>query len=144
MTEVKTWPERHRRPAMLGVIYRVLGSVMGAIVMYALWLMAVLARMPRPPVPPSFALTLTAPVVTAVGFALGMLVVERFTQRRQSALRATFLWTLTGCAVGTLAMFPFGGMLVGFGMFGLGTAALIVREVFLHRDRGPVKSTEAE
>jgi hypothetical protein len=109
---------------------------MGALIMFALWLTAVLARMPRPPVPPSFALTLTAAVVTPVGFALGMLVVERLTRRRRGTLRGTFLWTWAGCTIGTLMMFPFGGMMAGFGLLGLGTAALLIREVLLYRDEG--------
>ncbi len=119
---------------MLGVLVRVLGSLTGGIIMFAVWLTAVLARMPRPPVPPSFAVTLTAPIVTAVGFALGMLVAERLTQRRQGGVRGAFLWPLAGCTVGTLVMFPLGGMLVGFGLFGLGTAALLIREVLLRRE----------
>src|SRR5512136_1747913 len=119
---------------MLGVLFRVLGSLMGGIIMFGVWLTAVLARMPRPPVPPSFAVTLTAPVVTAVGFGQGMLVAERLTQRRQGGVPGAFLWSLVGGTVGTLVMFPFGGMLIGFGMFGLGTAALLIREVFWQRN----------
>jgi hypothetical protein len=113
--------------------FRVLGSLLGGIIMFAVWLIAVLVRMPRPPVPPSFAVTLTAPVVTAAGFGLGMLLAERLTQRRRGGVRGAFLWSLAGGTVGTLAMFPFGGMLVGFGLFGLGTAALVIREVLLQR-----------
>ncbi len=118
---------------MPGLLIRAAVSVLGGVIGFAVWLIVVLSRMPRPPVPPSFALTLTAPVVTAVGFALGMSVAERLTRRRRGALRGTFLWTLVGCSVGTLVMFPFGGMLVGFGLFGLGTTALLVREVSLER-----------
>ncbi len=85
---------------MLGILCRVSGSVSGGIIMFALWLSAVLIRMPRPPVPPSFALTLTAPVVTAVGFALGLLVVERLTHRRHGVLREAFLWEQQPCSFG--------------------------------------------
>jgi hypothetical protein len=131
--ESKAEWRRHGRSAMLSACFRVLGSLLGGIIMFAVWLIAVLARMPRPPVPPSFAVSLTAPVVTAVGFGLGMLVAERLTQRRQGAFRGAFLWSLAGGTVGTLAMFPFGGMLVGFGLFGLGTAALLIREVLWQR-----------
>lgn len=101
--------------------------------MFAVWLTAVLARMPRPPGPPSFAVTLTAPVVTAVGFASDLLVLERLTKRRRGGFRGTFLWTLAGGIVGSVVMFPFGGMMAGFGLFGLGTAALLVREVLEER-----------
>jgi len=120
---------------MLSALVRVLGSLLGGIIMFAAWLIAVLARMPRPPVPPSFAVTLTAPVVTAAGFGLGMLIVERLTQRRPGGVRGAFLWSLAGGTIGTLVMFPFGGMMAGFGLFGLGTAALLIREVLWERNR---------
>ncbi len=102
--------------------------------MFAVWLIAVLTRMPRPPAPPSFAVTLTAPVVTATGFGLGMFITERLTQRRSGEVRGAFLWSLGGGTIGTLVMFPFGGMLVGFGLFSLGTAALLIREILLQRN----------
>lgn len=134
MGESKAEWWRHGRSAMLSALFRVLGSLLGGVIMFAVWLIAVLARMPRPPVPPSFAVTLTAPVVTAAGFGLGMLVAERLTQRRQGGVCGAFLWSLAGGTVGTLVMFPFGGMLVGFGLFGLGTAALLIREVLWQRN----------
>jgi hypothetical protein len=97
--------------------------------MFAFWLMAVLAGMPRPPVPPSFAVTLTAPVIAAVGFSMGTLVADRFTRPRQGGARGTFLWSFIGGTLGTAMMFPFGGMMAGFGMFGLATAAVLIREL---------------
>jgi hypothetical protein len=101
---------------------------------FAVWLVAVLVRMPRPPVPPSFAVTLTAPVVTAAGFGLGMLVVERLTQRRQSGFRGAYLWSLVGGTIGTVLLFPFGGMMAGFGLFGFAAAAMLIREVLWLRN----------
>jgi hypothetical protein len=120
---------QHGGSVMLSACFRLLGSLLGAIIAFAVWLVAVLVRMPRPPVPPSFAVTLTAPVVTAAGFGLGMLVAERFTQRRQSGFCGAYLWSLVGGTIGTVAMFPLGGMMAGFGLFVLGTAALLIREV---------------
>jgi len=124
---------RHGGMAMLSACIRLLGSLLGGIIAFAVWLVAVLVRMPRPPVPPSFAVTLTAPVVTAAGFGLGMLVVGRLTQRRQNGFRGAYLWSLVGGTIGTLAMFPFGGMMAGIGLFGFGTAAMLVREVLWMR-----------
>jgi len=120
---------RHSGLAMWSACFRLLGALLGGIIAFAVWLVAVLVRMPRPPVPPSFAVTLTAPVVTAAGFSLGMLIAERLTRRRQNGFRGAYLWSLVGGTIGTLAMFPFGGMMAGFGLFVLGTAALLIREV---------------
>jgi hypothetical protein len=114
---------------MLSACFRLLGSLLGGIIAFAVWLVTVLVRMPRPPVPPSFAVTLTAPVVTAAGFGLGMLVAERLTQRRQSGFCGAYLWSLVGGPIGTVALFPLGGMMAGFGLFVLGTAALLIQEV---------------
>lgn len=121
---------------MLIACVRLLGALLGGIVMFAVWLIAVLSRMPRPPVPPSLAVSLTAPVVAALGFGLGMLAAERLGPHRHGGFRGAFLWSLAGGTAGTLAMSPFGGMLVGFGLFGFAMAALIIREGLLQR-RGP-------
>ena len=129
MSDNKAHWFRHGRFAMMSACIRLLGSLLGGIIAFAVWLAAVLARMPRPPVPPSFAVTLTAPVITAAGFGFGMLFVERLTQRRQSGFRGAFLWSVVGGTIGTVSMFPFGGMMAGFGLFGLGTAAMLIREV---------------
>ena len=118
---------------MLSACFRLLGSLLGGIIAFAVWLVAVLVRMPRPPAPPSFAVTLTAPVVTAAGFGLGMLIAEHLTRRRQSGFRGAYLWSLVGGTIGTVALFPLGGMMAGFGLFFLGTAALLIREVLYLR-----------
>jgi hypothetical protein len=118
---------------MLSVCFRVLSALVGGVIAFAVWLIAVLIRMPRPPVPPSLEVTLTAPVVIAAGFGLGMLAGERLTRRRRGGFRSAFLWSWAAGTVGTLTMFPFGGMMAGFGLLGLATAALLVREVLWQR-----------
>ena len=114
---------------MLSACFRMLMALVGGVMAFAVWLIAVLIRMPRPPVPPSLAVTLTAPVVIAAGFGLGMLAGERLTKRRQGGFRSAYLWSWAGGTVGALTMFPFGGMMAGFGLLALGTAALLVREL---------------
>ncbi|HNU53171.1 MAG TPA: hypothetical protein PKJ98_19950 [Verrucomicrobiota bacterium] len=84
--------------------------------------------MPRPPVPPSYTATLTAAVVTAAGFSMGMLFGERITGCRRSSFWGVYLWCLVGCAGGASLLFPFGGMMAGFGLLGLGATAVIVLE----------------
>jgi hypothetical protein len=120
---------------MLRACLRVAGAVMGGVVAFALWLMTVLVRMPRPPVPPSFAATLSAAAVAAVGFALGMRVAERLERRHAAPFWQTFGWAWASGTIGAAVMYPFGGMMAGFGLFGAVIAALCLREV-LRRDDG--------
>jgi hypothetical protein len=119
---------------MLGACLRVASAVMGGVATFALWLIAVLIRMPRPPVPPSFVVTLTAPVAAAVGVALGLRVAERLARRKAASFWHTFGWAWASGTVGTAVMYPFGGMMAGFGLFGAVIAALFLREVLRHGD----------
>ena len=75
---------------------------------------------------------LSAPVVTAAGFAVGIAISERFTNMRKVGFFCIFLWPLAGCAIGAGAVYWFGPMLIVFGMFTVGTASVIIREVVLH------------
>jgi hypothetical protein len=111
------------------VLVRVGGSVIGGTVAFAAWLVVLLFRMPQPPVPPSYAVTLTAAVVTAAGFSIGMLLGERITTCRQSRFRGMYPWCLAGCAGGASLLFPFGGMMAGFGLLGLGATAALAWEL---------------
>jgi hypothetical protein len=120
---------------MLSASIRLLISLLGGLMAFALWLVAVLLCMPRPPVPPSFAVTLIAPIVAALGFGLGMRGAEHLTKLRpRSSFCEAYRWSLGGAALGTMAMFPLGGMMAGFGLFGAAMAALLIREA-LHLRR---------
>ena len=55
---------------------------------------------------------------------------QRFTKEKQSKFQRIFLWPLIGCTVGAVCVFWFGPMLIVFGMFGLGTLSIAVREFF--------------
>jgi len=120
--------------ALVAVLVRMIAALTGGVVLFAVWVAAVLTGMPRPPAPPSFAVTLTAPVVVAAGFALGLLAGERLTGRRRAGFLAPYLWALAGCLVGAVTMFPLGGMMAGFGILGCGAASLLVREALRLRD----------
>ena len=114
---------------MLGLLVRAPLSVLGGGLLYTIWLAAVLAGAGRPPSPVSFLIILTAPPVTAAGFGLGTVLGERLTHRPRTGLLRAWLWPLLGCAAGTLAVYPFGRMLIVLGKFALGTIAVVVREV---------------
>ena len=74
---------------------------------------------------------LSAPVVTAAGFAAGAALGERLTRVREARFWRILPWPLVGCAVGAGAVYWFGPMLIVFGMFAAGTASVLVREVVL-------------
>lgn len=74
---------------------------------------------------------LSAPVVTALGFAAGLWIGERLPTRRKTGFLRIFIWPLVGCSVGAALVFFFGPMLIVFGMFLGGTASVVLRETKL-------------
>jgi len=75
-------------------------------------------------------LWLSAPAITAAGFAAGIAIFDRLCGARKPGLLNAFKWSFIGCAVGAAAVFPFGPMLIVFGIFAVGTAAISLREAF--------------
>jgi len=75
-------------------------------------------------------LWLSAPAITAGGFAAGIAIFDRLSGARKPGFLNAFKWSFIGCAVGAAAVFPFGPMLIVFGIFGVGTAAVSLREAF--------------
>ena len=76
---------------------------------------------------------LTAPLATASGFATGIKIFEYLSRARRTNFTCIFIWPLLGCAFGAGAVYPFGPMLIVFGMFAAGTASIILREIVLSR-----------
>ena len=74
-------------------------------------------------------LWLAAPAATALGFAVGAALHERLTEGRRDSFPRVYLWSFVGCSVGAVVVFPFGPMLIVFGMFLMGTASMILREL---------------
>lgn len=116
---------------MKGMLVRLVLSVLGGGLLYAAWFAVVLAAM-TPPHPAPFAVMLTAPIVTALGFALGTVLGERLTRGYRVRVSRAMRWPLVGCMVGALLVYPFGPMLIVFGMFGLGTVAVATREAWAY------------
>jgi hypothetical protein len=73
-------------------------------------------------------LWLSAPAITAAGFAAGIAIFDRLSRSRKPGFLNAFKWSFIGCPVGAAAVFPFGPMLIVFGIFGVGTAAITLRE----------------
>ena len=64
-----------------------------------------------------------------MGFTAGIVIFELLPGSRKSKIIDIYKWMLIGCAVGGGVAFCFGPMLIVFGMFGLGTAAVGLREI---------------
>lgn len=80
-------------------------------------------------------LWIIAPFATAAGFTIGIGLFDFAAKRSGSTFFNIYKWPLAGCAVGAIIVAPFGPMLIVFGMFGLGTLSVILREVKCRRYR---------
>jgi hypothetical protein len=74
---------------------------------------------------------LSAPVVTAVGFAAGLCMGERLLTSRKATFLRIFIWPLVGCTLGAIAFSWIGPMWIGIGTFVGGAASVVLREVKL-------------
>ena len=86
-----------------------------------------------------FVLWLLAPVVTAAGFATGIVAVDRLTSTNEAGFLRVFIWPSIGCAIGAGVVSWFGPLLIVFGMFVAGTVSVavmeMVRSLFRKKDR---------
>jgi hypothetical protein len=113
----------------LGMLARVGLSVVGAGVFYVLWLAAFLKAQEMGNPALIVAGWLSAPVVTAAGFAAGTAIIEPLAGSRWAGFFHILAWPLVACVVGAATVYPFGAMLIVFGMFAAGTAAMVLREL---------------
>ena len=72
-------------------------------------------------------------MVTAGGFAVGLALGERLLGGMRVSFGRVLPWPLAGCAVGAAAVYPYGPMLIVFGMFLLGTAGVVLRQALRER-----------
>jgi len=118
-----------------GALVRVVVSTLGGGLFYFCWLAVyLLTAKGSGPIPHAVFLVL-APAATALGYTTALALLTRRPCAR-AGFWCTFLWPAVGCAVGAGAVYPFGPMLIVFGMFVVGTASVAVREaVMLSRNR---------
>jgi hypothetical protein len=114
-----------------GVAARAGFSLVCAGVSYSIWLAVFLLALSRGSSMLEAIGYLSAPVVTAAGFAAGAAFTERLTGAGRTSFLRIFPWPLIGCAVGAAAVFWFGPMLIVFGMFAAGTGSVALRELVL-------------
>ncbi len=75
-----------------------------------------------------------APLLTALGFAGGLYVLEDRLHGRDPQFRRILIWPLAGCTAGFLILYLFGPMLIVFGMLAGGMIGVVLREVLLIRN----------
>jgi hypothetical protein len=113
----------------LGLFIRIIVSVILAGIFYTGWLTVAIPVLKTGPLFPKVLCWLSAPVVTAAGFASGIAIFELLPGTRKSKPRDIVLWPLAGCTIGAAVVFVFGPMLIVFAMFALGTASILTKEI---------------
>ena len=114
-----------------GMLVRIAFSVLGAGVFYFAWMTVFLLTVDLDSRVVETVLWLMAPVTTAAGFAVGIVVLERVTEKNGPGFSRILVWPLIGCAVGAGIVYWFGPMLIVFGMFVAGTASVALRETVI-------------
>ncbi len=114
---------------LAAAMVRVAISVVFAGLFYTGWLAVFLAVFKSITGPVKAILWALAPVVTATGFATGIVIASRLIGARQEAFSHALAWSLFGCVLGAVSVVWFGPMLIVFGMFLLGTGSLALREM---------------
>jgi hypothetical protein len=114
---------------LAGALARVTVSALFAGLFYTGWLAVFLGAFQDSGVLVKAVLWVVAPVITAAGFAVGMIIAERLTETRREDFVRTFAWPLFGCVLGAVVVVWLGPMLIVFGMFLVGTGSVALREL---------------
>ena len=115
--------------SLFGLFGRIIVSVAFAGIFYVGWMAVSIPVLKSSLVWAKALCWLSAPVVTATGFACGIAIVELLPGTRKSKLRDIVLWPLAGCYIGAAVVFYFGPMLIVFAMFALGAASIFTKEI---------------
>ena len=112
-------------------VLRVITSLFCAGVFYFAWMGAFLLASKGDSSILKALLWLLAPIVTAMGFTIGIVLHAHLTKTLDVYFSRIFPWPLIGCTIGAGAIYWFGPMLIVFGMFVAGTASVVARDVVL-------------
>ena len=80
-------------------------------------------------------LWIIAPFTTALGFTVGILLVDLIFRQQKTKFWNVYKYPLTGCIIGAVIVVIFGPMLIVFGMFALGGLSIIIREIKIIKQR---------
>ena len=78
-------------------------------------------------------LWLMAPILTGLGFALGIVVFDKLVKVQGGPFGIILLWPLIGCVLGAASVYWFGPMLIVFSMLTVGTLSVSLREIITPR-----------
>jgi len=117
------------RKCFFGLFVRIIISVIFAGIFYTGWMFIAIPVLKSGPLFAKALCWLSAPVVTASGFACGIAIFELLPGTRKSKPRDIILWPLASCSIGAAVVFFFGPMLIVFAMFALGTAGILAKEI---------------
>ncbi|MHC5033707.1 MAG: hypothetical protein ACYTFZ_01560 [Planctomycetota bacterium] len=104
-------------------------SLAGAGLLYTVWMAFFIRLAPLEQKVLTGALWLLAPVLTSLGFALPLALIERLGSEDPSSFARTWAWPLVACLAGAAIVFCFGPMLIVFAMFGAATLSVALRKV---------------
>ncbi len=121
------------RQFLYRLLVKTLVSVLWAGLTYFVWMGVFLFVSPFDNAILEAIMWVSAPIATAAGFTLGILLMERRAGERSASFARIFMWPLFGCIAGAVSVYWFGPMLIVFGMFVLGTVGVVLREVIMYR-----------
>lgn len=110
-------------------IIRTFTSLLFGGLFYLVWMTAFLLSLPTHTGLIEVLLWLLAPIITAVGFAIGIHYFNRLIRREKTSFLRILIWPLTGCVLGAVIVYWFGPMLIVFSMLAVGTLTVSVREI---------------
>ena len=106
-------------------------SILGAAIFHVGWLAAFIPAAKSGVIALKIVGWLSAPVVTAVGYAAGLWMGERLLTTRTTDFLRILVWPLVGCSLGAAAWCWVGPMFVGIGTVVGGAAGVVLWEVKL-------------
>jgi hypothetical protein len=113
-------------------ILRVVTASISGVIFYLFWLVLFLLNL-------HFGLLAVnplwflAPVLTGLGFYLGILLFDRLVGVKTHSPGLAFLWPLVGCSLGAFIVYWLGPMLIVFSMLVFGALSVAARDYFLSR-----------
>lgn len=114
---------------LFGLLVRVIISVAFAGIFYAGWMAVAILVLKSGPLSAKVLCWMSAPLVTGGGFASGLAIFELLPGTRKSKFYDIVLWPLAGCTIGAIVVVFFGPMLIVFGMFAVGAASILAKEI---------------